>query len=154
MDADFTNALLGATLNVLETAAFVRAVAGKATREPRRVSRADVTASFGLAGDSTSGSVAVCFPEATAVAVVSSMRGEPVAALGDEVRDAVGEIASLLADEARRRLAERGYRFTVTVPVVVVGKDHEVAHRTTAPSIVLPFAVEGREFFVVACFGR
>jgi chemotaxis protein CheX len=154
MNVDFVNPFISATVNVLETMAFIKTQPGKPEVKKDRVSRGDVTGLCGLAGDQFSGSFAISFTEPAILAIVSSMFGEPIPALNDDIRDAVGEITNMISGGARRQLSEKGYKFNMAIPTVIVGRNHEVTHKTTGPAIILPFTIDAGDFYVEICLNK
>jgi chemotaxis protein CheX len=154
MNVDFINPFLSATVNVLETMAFIKTEPGKPEVKKDRVSRGDVTGLCGLAGDQLSGSFSISFSEAAILSIVSSMFGEPITTINDEIRDAVGEITNMISGGARRQLSEKGYKFNMAIPTIIVGKNHEVTHKTTGPAILLPFTISAGDFYIEICLNK
>lgn len=153
MDASLINPFINATMNVLETMAFVKSEAGKPYLKKDSAAKGDVTGIIGLTGVAD-GTISVTFEENAILKVVSNMFGEPMTSLNHEVADAVGEITNMISGQARRELEGLGRVFEAAIPSVVTGKDHEVVHYGDGPIIAIPFRTEGGNFTIEVCLGK
>ncbi len=95
MDVKLINPFPNATLNVLETMAFVKAKAEKPYLKKDNVAQGDVSAVVDFTGDAK-GTVSVTFDELCILKIVSSMFGEEMTAINDEIADAVGELTNMI----------------------------------------------------------
>ena len=150
MDAGLINPFINATLNVLETMAFVKAQAGKPYLKKDDIARGDVSGIIGITGDAH-GTMAVTFDEGGILKIVSNMFGEEMTELNSEVADAVGELTNMISGQARRELEEKGRLFDAAIPSVVTGRGHRIVHITQGPKIAIPFKVEGGSFTIEIC---
>jgi chemotaxis protein CheX len=150
MDASLINPFINATMNVLETMAFVKSEAGKPYLKKDAVAKGDVTGIIGLTGIAN-GTISVTFEENAILKVVSNMFGEAMESLNHEVADAVGEITNMISGQARRELEGMGRVFEAAIPSVITGKDHEIIHYTDGPIIAIPFRTEGGNFTIEVC---
>jgi chemotaxis protein CheX len=64
--------------------------------------------------------------------------------IGPEVADAIGEIANIIAGNAKQHLTQ--YNLSISLPKVIMGKDHKVASQRGVPTIVVPFQSTLGEF--------
>lgn len=111
----------------------------------------DVSAVIGLVCRGE-GSMIVSFPEATA----EELARRVLAGLSDRpspdiVRDCVGEIANIIAGQARARLADSPYAFAMTTPTVVSGSGHEIRHKPGMPCLVIAFTSDLGDFALQIC---
>ena len=150
MDASLINPFISATLNVLETMAFVKCKAEKPYLKKDDVAKGDVTGVIGITGESN-GTIAVTFEEVTILKIVSNMFGEEMTELNNEVADAVGELTNMISGQARRELEENGKVFEAAIPSVVSGKNHQITHYTDGPKIAIPFTTDGGTFTIEVC---
>jgi chemotaxis protein CheX len=73
------------------------------------------------------GQVTLSFPRETASQLVAEMLAMDLDELDEEtLRDGVGEMANIVAGNAKTRLAEAQLTFLVSLPSIVVGEDHHV----------------------------
>jgi chemotaxis protein CheX len=150
MDASLINPFINATINVLETMAFVKCKAEKPYLKKDDVAKGDVTGIIGITGESN-GTIAVTFEEVTILKIVSNMFGEEMKQLNSEVADAVGELTNMISGQARRELEENGKVFEAAIPSVVSGKNHQITHYTDGPKIAIPFITDGGRFTIEVC---
>lgn len=150
MDARLINPFINATMNVLETMAFIKCKAEKPYLKKDDVAKGDVTGIIGITGESN-GTIAVTFEEETILKIVSNMFGEEMKQLNSEVADAVGELTNMISGQARRELEENGKVFEAAIPSVVSGKNHQITHYTDGPKIAIPFITDGGRFTIEVC---
>lgn len=151
MNVEIVNPFISSTLNVLKTMAFTEATPGQPRLKEGKISLGDVTGFSGLAGEQLSGSFSISFTQATILAITSSMFGEVLTQLNEEVHDAVGEITNMISGGARKQLTEMGYKFNMSIPSVIVGHEHQITHRSKGKTILLPFSIDAGDFFVEIC---
>lgn len=147
------NPFINATINVLETMAFVTVSAGKPYLKKDNVAVGDVSGVLGLTGVAN-GTIAVTFEEKCILTIVSNMFGETMDTLNHEIADAVGELTNMISGQARRELEEVGKVFKAAIPSVVTGRNHSIIHYSDGPKIAIPFRTEGGEFTIEVCFER
>ncbi|MEH0019870.1 MAG: chemotaxis protein CheX [Desulfobacter sp.] len=153
MDVKLINPFINATINVLETMAFVTVTAGKPYVKQDSKAIGDVTGVLGLTGVAN-GTISVTFEENCILTVVSNMFGEEMNTLNEDIADAVGELTNMISGQARRELDEAGKVFKAAIPSVITGKDHAIRHYTDGPKIAIPFKTDGGEFTIEVCFDR
>ncbi len=153
MDVRLINPFINATINVLETMAFITVEAGKPYLKRDNVAVGDVTGVLGLTGIAN-GTISVTFEEECILTVVSNMFGETMKELNSEIADAVGELTNMISGQARRELEEMGKVFKAAIPSVVTGRDHTIIHYTDGPKIAIPFITKNGEFTIEVCFER
>lgn len=153
MDVRLVNPFINATINVLETMAFVNVEAGKPYLKRDNVAVGDVSGVLGLTGVAN-GTIAVTFEERCILTVVSNMFGETMSELNSEIADAVGELTNMISGQARRELEEMGKVFKAAIPSVVTGRNHSITHYSDGPKIAIPFNTDGGDFTIEVCFER
>lgn len=153
MDVRLINPFINATINVLETMAFIRVDAGTPYLKKDNTATGDVSGVLGLTGVAN-GTIAVTFEAQCILAVVSGMFGEEMHEINNEIADAVGELTNMISGQARRELEETGRRFKAAIPSVVTGKNHSIIHYTNGPKIAIPFSTDKGDFTIEVCFER
>ncbi len=148
---EYINPFIAATVQALEVMAGMKPERGKPFVKTDHVAAGDISGVIGLAGEAV-GSVAVTFPENLALKVYEAMVGEEARGLNDDVRDAVGEIANMIAGGAKAALTKEGYQFRIAIPTIVVGKNHTIEHKGQGPCLVVPFEMDGETFWVEVSF--
>lgn len=150
MDAAIINPFINATINVLDTMAFIKARPEKPYLKKDDTARGDVTGVIGLTGMSH-GTISVTFEEECILKIVSNMFGEPIESLDSEVADAVGELTNMISGQARMELERNGKIFEAAIPSVITGKGHKIIHITEGPKIAIPFLTDGGTFTIEVC---
>ena len=153
MDVKLVNPFINATINVLETMAFVDVEAGKPYLKRDNVAVGDVSGVLGLTGIAN-GTIAVTFEEKCILTVVSNMFGETMTELNSEIADAVGELTNMISGQARRELEEMGKVFKAAIPSVITGRNHSITHYSEGPKIAIHFSTDGGKFTIEVCFER
>jgi len=153
MDANLINPFINATLNVLETMAYVTCKAEKPYLKEDDVAKGDVTGVIGLTG-SVNGTIAVTFNEGSILEIVSNMLGEKIKTLDKEVTDAVGELTNMISGQARKELEDKGQVFETAVPSVLSGKNHIITHSAEGAKIAIPFKTKGGDFTIEVCLEK
>ncbi len=147
MDVKLINPFINATENVLGTMAFVESKAGKPYLKKDDVARGDVSGVIGFTGE-TNGTLSVTFDELCILKIVSSMFGEEMTEINDEIADAVGELTNMISGQARKELEEIGKKYQAAIPTVVTGKNHKLESMTKGPKIAIPFKTDAGSFTV------
>jgi chemotaxis protein CheX len=150
MDVKTINPFINATLNVLETMAFVKSEAGKPYIKKDSVAKGDVSGVVGITGE-TRGTVSVTFDEPCILSIVSSMFGEEMKEINDEVADAVGELTNMISGQARKELSEIGIIFQGAIPSVITGKKHKLESMAKGPKFAIPFQTDFGNFMIEVC---
>ncbi len=153
MDVKLINPFINATINVLETMAFVNVTAGKPYLKNDDIAQGDVTGVLGLTGE-TNGTISVTFEEACILEIVSNMLGESMETLDMEISDAVGELTNMISGQARMELSEKGKIFKAAIPSVISGKQHSIVHYSDGPKIAIPFSTGKGNFTIEVCFDK
>ncbi|HWB55218.1 MAG TPA: chemotaxis protein CheX [Tepidisphaeraceae bacterium] len=104
----------------------------------------DVSGIIGFSGDIV-GSVVVTFQMETAQKLVSALVGMEVEANSPDFVDAVGELANMIAGNAKKDL---GGVANIAVPTVIVGKNHMIGRLTGVPCVLIPCHTSVGDFAV------
>lgn len=108
----------------------------------------DVSSVIGFTGDLV-GSVVISLPESLALKIVSNFLGEEKKALDHEVIDGIGEILNIIVGGAKRVFSDKyNIRFKISVPSVIIGKDHVINRPSDLKFIGINFSIN-REIFCI-----
>ena len=108
---------------------------------------ADMTSMIGLAGD-LKGILAVKCPALVAQEVTGAMLGMEVDELGEDVKDAIGEIANMVAGGLKASLTDCGRKVELAIPTTAIGKSIRTSGFSGASLIRVPFATPQGRFWV------
>ena len=151
MDVKLIEPFVDATMNVLETMAFIKVRPGEPYLKNENVAKGEVTGLIGLTGE-VGGTLSVSFTEASILFVVSNMFGEEMKELNEEIKDAVGEITNIISGQARQKLEKSGRSLKAAIPSVITGKNHTITHITPYPVYAVDFSTDNGKFTIEVCF--
>ncbi len=106
-----------------------------------------LTAMVGLAG-TYSGLVSIHVPWPLALSFTSSMLGMEVTEIDDDVNDAMGEIANMIAGSFKQHLSKGGSDIQISTPSVINGSDYTVSSTGNNENITLKLANAEKWFLV------
>lgn len=135
MDVRYINPFIGAIKNVFNTMLGTDILISKPRLKDPGEHFADITAIIGFSGEA-SGSVAICFPTNTGINAASKFTDGQVSQSDPEFADALGELANMVAGQAKSKL--EGYDVNISLPRVVSGHGLQLLNSKTTPVLVLP----------------
>lgn len=94
------------------------------------------------------GMLAVHTPEKTALAITGGFLGMEVTEINDEVKDAIGELANILAGSAKLTLSENSGEIRLSIPSVICGDSYTVNAPAVGLGLIIPFRIDGGRFYV------
>lgn len=104
----------------------------------------DVSSIIGFSGEVV-GSVVVSFQKNAAVKLASAFAGMDIDPNTPDFADAVGELANMIAGNAKKDL---GSVASISVPSVIIGAGHVVARLSDVPCVVIPCSTPVGDFAV------
>jgi chemotaxis protein CheX len=114
----------------------------------------DITGTIGMTGDIT-GTVSLRFSRELALRVASKLVGENIVAVNNEVKDAIGELANIVAGGAKGFFRkEKKINYKIAIPTVIMGNSHTVAYSSGILSRVVPFTLDDFTFFLELCIRK
>ncbi len=144
MDVGYINPFLTAVQNVFETMIEVPYTLGKPSLKKDMSSSYEVSGSIGISGEVV-GCVVVSFPKVIALQLASALLGEDLQEVDEDCTDAIGEIANMVAGDAKKEFPKGNT--TISVPSVVVGK-HRIAFPKGVPIISIPCQTDHGTFAI------
>jgi chemotaxis protein CheX len=136
MNVAYVNPFISSTIETFKTMMKIEVVPQKPELKHEGGPMYDISGIIGLSGNAQ-GSISLSFPKTVALKTVSAMVGSEMKIIGPEITDAIGEIVNIIAGYAKQNLTE--YNLTISLPNVIVGKDHSVATLSGTATIVVPF---------------
>lgn len=107
-----------------------------------------ITAMVGFAG-LFNGLVSLHVPQKLAQSFTSSMLGMEVTEIDEDVRDALGEIANMVAGSFKHHLAKDGHEVRLSTPSIVTGSEYTISSGTPANTLSLLFD-SNEEWFMIS----
>lgn len=104
----------------------------------------DVSSIIGFSGDVV-GSVVVSFQMDAAAKLVAAFAGMEIPPESPDFADAIGELANMIAGNAKKDL---GNAASISVPNVIIGRQHSLARLSGVPCLVIPCTTPVGDFAV------
>ena len=136
MDVAYINPFIVSTIETFKKMLNSDAKPGKVQLKSESAFTYDVSGVIGLSGEAQ-GSICLSFPKLIALKVVSTLVGSDIKIIGPEVSDAIGELANIIAGNAKQHLTQ--FNLSISLPKVIMGKDHKIASQRGIPTIMVPF---------------
>jgi chemotaxis protein CheX len=105
-----------------------------------------ITGMVGLAGSYT-GILSIHCPATLAMKITSNMLGMEVEEVGEDVNDALGEIANMLGGHVKQVLSKGGSDLNLSIPTVISGETYTISS-VSDDSVIIPFRFEDEKFLV------
>ena len=99
----------------------------------------DIRGIIGLMG-ALSGTVIVSLDQQVALSATGAMLGETPESMDENVIDAVGELANMIAGSAKSTLEHLDIK--LALPTVISGRNHNIAFGSVAQSICIPYTCD------------
>jgi chemotaxis protein CheX len=138
MRAVYINPFINAVRRLFETMMDLPLSIGQPGLNREATPQHDVCSIIDVTGE-VNGTVVVSMPETVAANLASALLGDVLQQLDDDVIDAVGEIANIIAGNAKTDFP--GGAGAISVPRVVLGKER-VPYPAATPVIQIPCKTE------------
>jgi chemotaxis protein CheX len=106
-----------------------------------------ITGMVGLVGTYT-GIMSIHCPQSLAMKITSNMLGMDVEEVGEDVNDALGEIANMLGGHVKMVLSKGGLDMNISIPTVIAGEEYTINSMSESDCVVVPFLTEEDRFLV------
>ncbi|WP_088536818.1 chemotaxis protein CheX [Geobacter sp. DSM 9736] len=139
--------IINATKEVFGTMVMMDLEDSYPLKEPVTKFHCSVTGMVGLAGTYT-GILSIHCPQTFALRITSNMLGMDVEEVGEDVNDALGEIANMLGGYVKQILSKGGLDINLSIPTVISGEEYTVNAMSESECTIVPFVNEGERFLV------
>ena len=146
-EAALASYVINATKEVFDTMVMMALQDDYPLKEPVTSFHCSVTGMVGLAGTYT-GILSIHCPRPLALRITSNMLGMEVDDVGEDVNDALGEIANMLGGYVKQILSKGGLDINLSIPTVISGEDYTVNSMSDSDCVIIPFTNEGERFLV------
>jgi len=109
--------------------------------------QSNMTSMIGLGGG-IRGLLAVHCPASVAKNITGAFLGMDVEELDDDVKDAIGEIANMIAGNLKVSYAKIEMNIELAIPTSIVGESFHVSGITDAKRMIVPFKMADETFWV------
>jgi len=151
MDAGLVNPFIAATVDILGKVGGISADVRKPFRKFKPEGSGPVSSIVMLKGK-TEGTASVTFSKECILSIVSTMFGETIEEINDEVRDAVGEITNMISGAATQIYERNGAGIKAALDKVLMGERHLIPHLSRFPVLGIPIETQKGDILVEMCF--
>jgi chemotaxis protein CheX len=144
LDSSLIMPFVNSTMNVCTTMLNLTPEISKPHLKEDGLASYDVSGIIGFSGEIV-GSVVVSFQMATAIMLVNAMVGMEVDPKSGDFIDGIGELANMIAGNAKKDL---GLVANIAVPTVIIGHGHTVGRMSGVPCVVIPCKTKAGAFTV------
>jgi chemotaxis protein CheX len=145
MNVAFVNPFVTATIHLYKTMLKADITPGTIRVKAEPFPTYDVSGIIGLSGDAK-GAIAMSYPKVVALKTISAFLGMELKVVGPELTDAIGELANIVAGNAKLGLTQ--YNLSISLPNVIYGRDHMMATQSGIPTLLVPFITPYGEFIM------
>ncbi len=108
----------------------------------------DISGLVILQQNNKEGVFVISFKTKTVQEILKNVYGKKPDADSDELREAVGELTNIAYGVAKKELNDRGHNLGMSLPTIIVGKDHTVHPFAAGLSLIIPFSTSNGEFHI------
>lgn len=145
---DLTQSITQATQEIFETMLGMEVTAHPPLETRVTSFQHSISGLIGLAGP-YKGMLAIHIPEPVAKTITSNFLCMEIEEINDDVKDALGELANMLAGNIKTSLGDEGSDIKLSIPSAVCGEEYTIdSFAEGGDRAVIPFSVEGGEFLV------
>jgi len=108
----------------------------------------DISGIVGVVQERLEGTLTVCFKMETIQELLPHLLGHDIEITSDVAMDAVGELTNMIFGQVKTELNARGHNVRFGLPSVVKGRGHFIGHMHDGASMLIPFLLGGRDFYV------
>ena len=119
------------------------------TIKDERTPKYDLSAVIGVTGKAV-GTIVLSLPSETALNVLDRMIGVKVSGIDKQVRDALGELANMIAGQTKAKL-ER-LELAISVPNIIEGRNHSIHYPMALKPVGILFESELGPFSIEMAF--
>ncbi len=148
MEVKYINPFMTSVMNTMEMMLGINPERQAPYLKKDKLTKGDITGLIGFAEKNVTGSVALSFTREAALWIYELMTGDAKDKLSREVQDSIGELTNIVAGGAKTALAEDGLSFHISIPSVIVGKDHLISHKLDIPVVAIPFKLNEHTFLM------
>ncbi len=109
--------------------------------------QSNLTSMIGLGGG-IRGVLAIHCPATVAKAITSGFLGMEVLELDDDVKDAIGEIANMVAGNLKVAYATIAINIELAIPTSIVGESFNMSGAAKSQRIIVPLKMNGEQFWI------
>lgn len=146
-EKEMTRYIIDATREVFSTMVALEVTDCYPLADPVTQFHCSITGMVGMAGSYT-GTLSIHCPTLLAMKMTSNMLGMEVEEVGEDVNDALGEIANMLGGHVKQVLSKGGLDLNLSIPTVISGETYTIHSTNNDDCVVIPFQCDSERFLV------
>ena len=139
--------VISATKEIFSTMVMMELAEDYPLKEPVTRLSCSITGMVGLAGAYT-GILSIHCPQSLALTITSNMLGMEVEEIGEDVYDALGEIANMIGGHVKQVVSTGGSDINLSIPTVISGEEYCVNCMADKDCVIIPFQRGGDRLLV------
>lgn len=143
LKAEYVNPFLKSTLETFSTMVGTKLSPEKIFLRKQDPEGIEIAGIIGLSGDVV-GSIIIGFTKPVALKAASTFVGEEFTEVNEDVADAIGELANIIAGNAKKYTSS--FSIDISLPSVISGKDVVINIPKDAPVMCIPLASDLGKF--------
>jgi chemotaxis protein CheX len=143
----FAQKLSAATEEIFATMIFLDVTAGEPIIDGQEDLGCYVSSMIGLSGD-LNAMLSIHCPAEVGMAIGGAMLGMELEKVDEDTKDALGEIANMLAGGLKEAFAAEKIDLLLAIPTTISGSSYKVTAPTGSNRILVPFDIEAGRFYV------
>jgi chemotaxis protein CheX len=144
---DFAEKIVEVTKEIFDTMIMVDVIAGQPLLEHVSKFNYSLSAMVGFAGFKQ-GNLTIHAPDKVAKGLTQDFLGMEVDSINEDVEDAMGELANMLAGSLKPFISNDGGKVELSLPSVVHGEEYTLTVVNKADWVIVPFTVSHGDFLV------
>jgi chemotaxis protein CheX len=144
---EFTKKIAETTEEIFSTMLFMEVAPQPPLAAEKQVLDCQVSAMIGLTGGFTA-MLGVHCPTQVGLSIAGAMLGLELDEIDADVKDALGEIANMLAGGLKERFSQENIALNLAIPTAIAGKSYTIAAPSGSSRVVVPFIIEPGQFFI------
>ncbi|MDX2480994.1 MAG: chemotaxis protein CheX [Desulfuromusa sp.] len=144
---EFAKKIVETTDEIFNTMIFLEVAAESPLTQGKQALGCHISAMIGLTGD-FSAMLAIHCPEGVGLAISGAMLGMEIEEIDADVKDALGEIANMVAGGLKERFATENIHLELAIPTAISGKSYTIASTTRSNRVIIPLSIKQGQFFI------
>jgi chemotaxis protein CheX len=144
---DFAKIISETTDEIFNCMIFIDVAAQPPLESGKQAIGCHVSAMIGLTGG-ISAMLGIHCPSAVGLAVAGAMLGMELEKIDVDVKDALGEMANMMAGGIKERLSLENINLELAIPTAVAGQSYVISAPNGSKRVVVPFTISQGQFFV------
>lgn len=144
---DLQKTIVEATQEIFESMLMLQVEAENPLPEKNSTYHCSVSGMIGLAG-LYQGMLAIHSPDDVARSITSNFLGMDVDEVNEDVTDAIGELANMIAGSVKLAFSESGKDITLSIPSAIHGSEYTLQCMADTHWMVIPFVLPEGKFLL------